>query len=1153
MSSQNVAPVSNNTSSNYITFYDHAAHTGSVTNYASLTATGTYPATSPGSATGISVLEHGTTLIGNIINIGRIVSSNAGVNIGEGRTAVTTESNAGAVLNGSLTNSGTITSQVGVWIGGNSTQLSTVTGSIINTRSGQINYTNVGINAGFATVGGSITNYGTITGAGTAGINFTFGNLGSTGTAGSGNIVNATFASIASNYIGIIVNGNAAGATATIAGSIINEGTITVPNQATHAGIEIAAATALGGISNTGTINGGVGIELFGISNKIASVAGNIVNGTGGQINAVSTNSTSGGIEIYGFEGGGPAIVGGSIVNAGRISATGGTSTNVGILLQGVNLAGGITNSSTISVSGGNINVGISVAKSSGANFAPPSSSIAGGIVNQGTITAGTGILVSGGSTVTGGITNSGNLTGIHAAIDLTGEGSATMISQTAGTITGAIKLSANADILTVTGGAIAGNIVGEGSSDTVDFALGAGNTFSYSNTISGVNAVNANTGTVLLKGTVNSSNLAIAVAGTLLVGTGGNVVPSVTDNGVFGFEQSGTYTYAGAISGSGVVEQIGTGTTVLTAAEDSGNTSISSGTLDIGSGGSVSGNVQFSGNEATLELATSPSQIGGDIVGTVKGDNIDLGYVSFATGDHMVWQQNGATGTLSLVTGGGSTLTTLNLAGQYTSSDFTAMGDGNNGTLIELAFSVWTKIDNGPPAAMAGGDFEGTGTAQLVAAELGYGTYLWLNGIGWKKIDTNIYSGMVAADFYGTSRGNANNADLVAWSYPSGIYTWQSGFGWTEISNAQVVGTDAAASGNFHGAGVELVESQAGMGNINSGTYTWSPSTGWVRIDGGIYYTMAAGDFYGTSNNNYNNTDLAVVSINNPNNEGVFVWGGGNWVKIDNGVPSYLATGNFLGTSNGNNNQIDLAASYGDLTYIWSANYGWMKLPVVNTNPGAGLAAIQTTGNGQSQLLEYFLGNAGMFEWQNGVGWTTYDNTSALPNPPQTNATFATGNFLGGTNVVAATGFYGTNGVWVDPPAASSAAPITVADGATTDIAAPSAAAVTFAGTGGTLQLGQSASFSGTIAGFAGQDQLDLTDIGYAANTTLGYATNASGSGGALTVSNGVNTANIALLGSYMASSFVTSSDSTGGTLVSEAAQMSAQATPLAQPRAAL
>ena len=241
-------------------------------------------------------------------------------------------------------------------------------------------------------------------------------------------------------------------------------------------------------------------------------------------------------------------------------------------------------------------------------------------------------------------------------------------------------------------------------------------------------------------------------------------------------------------------------------------------------------------------------------------------------------------------------------------------------------------------------------------------------------------------------------------------------------------------------------------------------------------------------------------------------------------------------------------------------------------------MAAVQLSGSSQSQLLEYFPG-AGMYEWQNGTGWNKDDSTSALPTNAQ-QAMFATGNFQGGAVVDASVTFPGQGGIWLDPPGASSdtsgsqntgsnsgpvsvlgidpaspaaTAPITVANGATVDLTTPSDAAVTFAGSSGTLQLDQSASFTGTITGFGGQDQIDLTDIGYTANTTLGYAANNGNSGGALTVGNGINTANIALLGNYMAASFVTSSDGHGGTLVSEAAQMSAQTSPLAQPHAAV
>jgi len=86
-----------------------------------------------------------------------------------------------------------------------------------------------------------------------------------------------------------------------------------------------------------------------------------------------------------------------------------------------------------------------------------------------------------------------------------------------------------------------------------------------------------------------------------------------------------------------------------------------------------------------------------------------------------------------------------------------------------------------------------------------------------------------------------------------------------------------------------------------------------------------------------------------------------------------------------------------------------------------------------------------------------------------------------------------------------------------------------TFAGSTGTLQLDASSGFSGTIIGFTGQDLLDLRDINFSTLHTPTYS--GTSSGGALTVTDGVHTAQIDLTGNYLASSFVPSNDGQGGT----------------------
>jgi large repetitive protein len=92
----------------------------------------------------------------------------------------------------------------------------------------------------------------------------------------------------------------------------------------------------------------------------------------------------------------------------------------------------------------------------------------------------------------------------------------------------------------------------------------------------------------------------------------------------------------------------------------------------------------------------------------------------------------------------------------------------------------------------------------------------------------------------------------------------------------------------------------------------------------------------------------------------------------------------------------------------------------------------------------------------------------------------------------------------------------------------------VTFAGTTGTLKIDTSADFTGTIGGqIASGNLIDLVDITAGANATVAYSGN--NSPGTLSVSDGTHSANITLLGNYMASSFVASSDGHGGTLITD------------------
>ena len=120
------------------------------------------------------------------------------------------------------------------------------------------------------------------------------------------------------------------------------------------------------------------------------------------------------------------------------------------------------------------------------------------------------------------------------------------------------------------------------------------------------------------------------------------------------------------------------------------------------------------------------------------------------------------------------------------------------------------------------------------------------------------------------------------------------------------------------------------------------------------------------------------------------------------------------------------------------------------------------------------------------------------------------------------------------DPPIDHAAH--TIAAGETLEIEAAATGKVTFAGPTGTLRLDESWGFTGKVASFRGQDFIDLADITFGAQTTLGYSGN--GASGTLKVGDGIHSARIALLGTYMASSFAAASDGHGGTLISTTAE---------------
>jgi hypothetical protein len=94
-------------------------------------------------------------------------------------------------------------------------------------------------------------------------------------------------------------------------------------------------------------------------------------------------------------------------------------------------------------------------------------------------------------------------------------------------------------------------------------------------------------------------------------------------------------------------------------------------------------------------------------------------------------------------------------------------------------------------------------------------------------------------------------------------------------------------------------------------------------------------------------------------------------------------------------------------------------------------------------------------------------------------------------------------------------------------------------------LDLDHASGYSGIVSGFSGQDQIDLGDIRFGADTTLSYTANSSDTGGTLSLSDGSHIANIALFGQYTAASFTSRIDGSGGTIIGDATTLTQQLLP--------
>ncbi|AMP00189.1 outer membrane autotransporter barrel domain protein [Collimonas arenae] len=361
-----------------------------------------------------------------------------------------------------------------------------------------------------------------------------------------------------------------------------------------------------------------------------------------------------------------------------------------------------------------------------------------------------------------------------------------------------------------------------------------------------------AGTGTLTLAGSNTYSGGTTISAGTLQLGNGGStgsIVGDVANNGSLVFNRSDTLLFPGTISGTGSVNQAGSGATVLTGNNSyGGGTSISAGTLQLGNAGTTGSIVGDVVNNGTLVFNRSDDvTFAGAISGTGSVTQAGAGMTVLNTNNPYTGGTNVAAGILAVgdashaaatLSGGGNTIVASGaMLGGYGS----VTGSVNNNGTIAVANAVPQFAGSGKGNFTINGPLTNAGLVQIGGQGIGnrlnvVGNYVGQNG----SISLNTF---LAGD------GAASDRLVINGGTASGSSSLR-------ITNVGGPGAAIVADG------IEVVQA------VNGATTTASAFAlaGPVKAGAYSYYLAKGGVTSGTSENWYlRNTVTSTPPIVEP------------------------------------------------------------------------------------------------------------------------------------------------------------------------------------------------------------------------------------------------------------------------------------------------
>ena len=652
---------------------------------------------------------------GTVVNGGTLdVASGGVIDHPAAETIVGSEGNTGA-----LTISGGSVSNAIVRVGANGTGTATVTSGTWNTQGAMlVGSGDVGVGDGSLVISGGVVStveayFGlSPSGTGSAMVSSgTWNNAGDLvlGYDGGTGVLAMSGGLVTTGGTALVGTATAASGLATVTGGTwAITGDVTVGSAAGTGSLVVSTAgvVQVGGTlsrGDFGTIGlAGGGTLQIGLGGGSGELAGDLVNDGTLIFNRSDDSSSAGAISGTGSV---VKLGAGTLVLTGSNSYSGTTTLAAGTLSLGSPDA--ISTSGTISFDGGTLQ--FTSLSGTNTDLSGRFSTAPGQVYRIDTsgvdVTLATPLVSSGGTLTKFG---AGTLT---LAADNTYSG-------TTSVVTGTLRIGVGG-----TTGSVAGNIAVASSTEVIFDRSG---TTTYAGVISGNGSMTKlGTGTLVLTAENLYFGTTTVAAGTLQIGDGGttgSIRSDVFNDGTVVFDRSDDVTFPGIIAGTGAVTKLGAGMLTFTADSTyTGVTTISSGTLRLGSGGtsgSIAGDVV---NDGALVFERSDSTtFAGTIGGTGSVTKLGTGMLTLAGESTTTGLLTVASGTLRIGAGG----TNGAYAGDIVSSGAVIFDRSDDSTYSGALSGVGTleKLGAGTLTLTGSNSFTGGTTITAGALQVGDG-----------------------------------------------------------------------------------------------------------------------------------------------------------------------------------------------------------------------------------------------------------------------------------------------------------------------------------------------------------------------------------------------------------------------------------------------